>query len=159
MRIIFHPYNPLARPRDQIETWEFIRDQRIIARDTPCQTPYSYYLLLIGYLSCAESTIIIEQDIVPTREQYDELLICPEPFCVSDYKINVDGKLGSWKELLSKGNEAHYCLGFSKLPRINPVNTPAISWKNVAYIISQELDKRGFKPHYHSEVKHNHTYE
>ena len=89
MTFILHPYTPEARPKDQIETQEFLAKWRkdysqypVIDREVHT---FEYELLINELWRKREDFIIVEHDIVPTQEQLLEIINCPEPLCAAWY--------------------------------------------------------------------------
>lgn len=177
--IILHPFNPLVRPYDQLDTWGFLgeirREYGEIVVEHPCYGPYDYGIALRGWIISAVALktplIIIEQDIVPTLSQVDQINNCPQPFCVFDYKIPTDKGGQKWSTILErslKSGDPHYALGFSKLflesrvieRRENKFKLDVLaktSWENVAYVLSEIMHELGYDAHIHTDpVVHNH---
>ena len=85
---ILHAYNPDVRPEDQVETQEFISglmNHTIysfrVGKDDRYEQAFRYMW------EKHEPFIIIEQDIVPTQQDIDNLASCPHPLCASNYKL------------------------------------------------------------------------
>jgi hypothetical protein len=48
----------------------------------------AYFRLISRLWSDRRSFLIVEHDIVPSAEQYHEMLICPEPWCAGVHKLH-----------------------------------------------------------------------
>lgn len=162
---IFHPFNPLIRPECQLETWRAIKTfkllypNRVCLIDIACYSDYDYSkYLMASFSSSVTDLIIIEQDIAPTYPQFLQMINCRVEFTISDYRIGSDNK--RWSEIIDK-RDAHYPLGFAMIRRslYKDIKLGVCDWKNVAYEVSQAIDKLGVKPCIHSEVIHNHPYQ
>ena len=175
--IILHPFNPLVRPYDQLDTWGVLGGIREeygeIVVEHPCYGPYDYggalYNWIISAVALKTPLIIIEQDIVPTLSQVAQIINCPYSFCTFDYKIPTDTGPQRWTDVLAwshKSGDGHFPLGFSKfdlnsyyyINRLYKFEAlGSTSWENVAYILSKILTDEGTTVHVHTDlVYHNH---
>jgi hypothetical protein len=179
--IVFAPYSPTARVKEQWETREFVNDLSSPEYEDDaysvirwaCSTPTDYANGL-NRLWGVEDIIIIEHDIVPTYTQMLELLICKESaFCAWDYVINEEGKRWSEALLTERGKDRlyldgttqnghsssdanHASFGFCRIDKeAQGHDVPIVHWKELAYVVSKSLPD----VHVHGvdwPVKHNH---
>lgn len=175
--IILHPFNPLVRPEDQLDTWavleEIKRTMEIETIQAPCYEPNDYGIALDQWLQASvlakARLIVIEHDIVPTLSQMSEIINCRHPWCVFDYKIPTDTGPQRWTDVLAwshKSGDGHFPLGFSKfdlnsyyyINRLYKFEAlGSTSWENVAYILSGIMHELGYDAHIHTDpVVHNH---
>src|ERR1035437_518041 len=111
----------------------------------------SYWRLLCRYWKLGHAFVIVEQDVVPTREQIDTLWVCPEEWCAYPYDMNgiVSPALGCTKfgsALLERTAE---------LP--DAIMEPHRHWQSLDAMIIGELHRRRFAEHVHQpNVRHLH---
>jgi hypothetical protein len=157
--LVLHPYSS-ARQEDQLETWEFLNliRGRFTVIDAECVGIYGYNTFLSTFWG-QEDLIIVEQDIVPTLLDLDEIIACPEPYCVFPYAAHWKPvtTLIEWRRGTVKG------LGFVKIEKEAQALAPVkewefrTSWRHLDEKIFNAFRRRGWSYHIHERaVKHNH---
>lgn len=78
--MIFHAFNPLVRPDDQVETWKALKyltfyfpEIRIF--NVPCFDDHDYEFQLSRVWGKHDDILIVEQDIVPTFQSVNDMMI------------------------------------------------------------------------------------
>lgn len=183
MRIL-HVYSN-NRIENQTKTWEAVKELQDIGykiEDIMLPENLSYEELLFS-LWTKEDIILIEQDIVPTKERLDELLNCKEILCYHFYKLR--GKpLNEPERYLQVVNYEkgvielqkvsdlmmHKGFGFTKITKeAQQLSSPndwyhtkyqeIEGWYNLDTRIRLSFEKKGVNYHKHNYVEHNHPEE
>lgn len=122
--LIVHPFS-FDRPKDKKETWDFVTQLRaagyaVIDREVHRQT----YPDQLGEYWGEDDLIILEDDKVPTMEDFLELAACPHPACIFPYPST------SWVETTVDDWNKHrpYGLGFVKFSLEVQIEVPLSAW-------------------------------
>jgi hypothetical protein len=111
----------------------------------------SYWRLLARYWRRGNAFVVVEQDVVPTREQIDTLWACSEEWCAYPYNMNgiVSPALGCTKFSASLLERTAGLLdGILRQHR---------HWQSLDSMIIGELHRRRFTEHVHDPaVRHLH---
>ena len=177
------------RLEDQKETRRFIQllketHPEIKIYEAKGINDYDYEEMLIKMIELNDDFMIIEQDIVPTLEQFLEIANSPEPICSAKYYLYPKSTLLKEPVLASRSyispdpHSNFYTTGTYKWSNINDSYSDLMSfglckfkkesipyienfkrikfWRDLDNRISNELLKYKQKIHLHSVVKHNH---
>lgn len=155
--ILLHPYVPGHRPADQCPTWEALSQLDMLGidevRHVPCTGPSNYAWALRDLVDAGEDVIVVEQDIVPTQEQWTDLRWCRKSFCAADYLVEA-GVL--WSRI-----PGGFGLGLAKISAdayvqiVETPQVPLVHWRDLAGVMRERLGP----PHLHAgPVQHNHQY-
>lgn len=127
---ILHPYTRL-RPLDEQPTWDFLdtlrRNYHII--DWPMgvenRYPRDAYVEFIKMFWGTDDLIILEDDKLPTLEDFAELVFCKERFCAFPYPMlnQTETDMDYWREYTP------FTLGFVKFSKELQLEYPASRWR------------------------------
>ena len=108
---------------------------------------YNYWHLLMTAWRWPDGFLVVEQDILPTDEQLQEILECPEPRCVFGYQRH-----GTYTEALGMAKfSGEFCQRTRHL-FIPPEVPLAVHWSQCdGWIYQRLLD---YPRHSHGEVQH-----
>lgn len=159
MVVILHPYCS-KRAKTQAETWRFLLriDGKYHIVNRCCDGDVDYPNLLLEYWG-KDDIVVIEQDKVPTEQDLEEIINCPEWACIFPYTV--------WWFAITQREmwEKHfpYGLGFVKFKREIQQVFPSEMWeqRNTYVALDRAIERpmiKKFGPmHLHQRwVKHNH---
>ena len=174
---ILYAYNPESRPDDQIETSNAVHSiQNHRIHYAIVKEDQAYENRIKDLWEMGEPFIILEQDIVPTQKDIDDLENCECDFCASKYRL-YPRSTGLKEPVYAHRivEEATYSIinrtrwvrdqdefcdlyGFG-LTKITPQGKYPLTidrWRDIDSRLSKYTWKHGIKCHLHGEVKHNH---
>jgi predicted O-methyltransferase YrrM len=138
------------------ETTQALRG--VDAERVPLKGDTAYYDLISERWRSAHSFITIEQDIVPTPSQLDELIACGEEWCAFEYEYPPFGLYAGMG--LAKFSAALLLAEPKALEitgTLQDVKHPPKHWCRVDGYLKQYLADRGHTQHIHGQVKHLHN--
>jgi hypothetical protein len=114
----------------------------------------AYHDLLAGLWADGETFVLIEHDMIPTREAVTGLEACREWWCANPYPVNHQqgetivglGFVRFRAELLAAAADAVIAAGRWRGPY------PACHWAAVDARLARVLDRRGYQVHRHPAV-------
>jgi predicted O-methyltransferase YrrM len=117
----------------------------------------AYYQLIAGLWRNGHTFITVEQDIVPTKSQLDDLVSCGEPWCAFAYEYPPFG-------LYAGMGLARFSAGLLRAePRAMEITGawrddkhPPMHWCRVDGWLKAHLMERGYTQHIHGQVEHLH---
>ena len=159
---ILHPYSN-NREENQRRTWDFLsrldkeRPYKIVHKLVTGK--YGYDNFLAEYWGKSD-ILVIEQDIVPTISQVDEIINCKEEWCAFKYRTNLITFVlfNIWFTS---------ALGFTKISRRLQQKYPSSlwvqtpkgneGWRNIDQRVFHHMcNVDGLHAHIHGIVEHNH---
>lgn len=117
----------------------------------------SYFQLIRRLWAAGRTFLTVEQDIVPTEQQLDELMSCGELWCAYEYEYPPFGLyagMGCTKFSAQLLHAAHRALDITGTWK--DAKHPPMHWCRVDGWLKKYLLDHGFNQHVHGEVKHLH---
>lgn len=153
MRVVvaYVDLHPLTKAA--VERYAPHAEYRSTARDT-----HSYYELLCELWRDREDFILVEQDIEPQFDTFDNLAWCPELWCGQIYSMDgmIAAALGCTK--FTKELMAGFPRAMEKAGDINNDGLPAKDWHRCDTRLGLVLGNYGFKIHQHyPQIPHHNT--
>lgn len=155
--VLLHPYVPGHRPADQCPTWEALADLLDMEGGqqwhVPCRNPQDYAMALRVAGGSGADVLVVEHDIVPTRELVTELVACEHPFCATDYVVEAGRLWSSLPEGLGLGLALVRTAAWEAItqwPRV-----PQVAWTDVAGVMRDRLPPVHVHP---GPAQHSHHY-
>lgn len=118
-----------------------------------------YHALLARLWAKGEGFVTMEQDVLPTVEQLDDLANCTEAFCTSayPYAVNYDDGVHVFEaSIFSLGCAAFSTALLAQEPDLFSVGRLAapVFWGSIDGALGDALSDRGHRPHRHAAVRH-----
>lgn len=120
--------------------------------------PYAYATAFADWWHVPMDLLVIEQDMVPSPEQIDEILACPEIWCTAKYHqghgVYRQG-LGFMK--IARRFRRSYQHAGGNIARDPSGRAPAVTWQGLNESIQRHLNRLGYEEHVHDfTVTHLH---
>jgi hypothetical protein len=162
--IVLHPYGN-TRVKEQQETWDFLKTIRKFYRvEDRNVTGKWLYVDFVKEFWGKDDIIILEDDKVPTLDDFGEIGSCPRLFCCFPYPINFQLRttLRQWQRNFP------WTTGFVKFSKEIQQKLPIENWGPFFYskesrpsidrAIEEPMIEKFGPMHLHSRfIKHNHS--
>lgn len=119
------------------------------------RSQYDYWDLLVRLFKRRLPFLLVEQDMVPTADQLQELWDCPEPWCGISYRVWQGDVVEYYGDLGALG-----CVKFD-LPELSDdlEALGPVTWSRLDGMVYRAGRARGHRPHVHAgQVGHLHDY-
>lgn len=143
---------------ERTEEWAQRQGAKLVGMDL--RDNRNYWRWLAGEWTVDADTVVVEHDIVPAAGVVEEMLACPQPWCVSPYPIAIGYLLteGLGCTKFSAGLKAQHIDVLTSAGLIDDDGQPRYTWRRLDTRIARVLTRLGFRPHEHAPSEHLHDY-